>query len=577
MDLNALQHRVLPVGHLPLIRGLIDRLGFKEVIDRYLPRHPLAKVSDAECVVAMILNVLSGRQSIWRIDQWLEKIDLELLMGAGVEGAFFNDTRLGGALDRLDEIGTDRILGDIVTAFLASRDAEQALTVHMDTTSVSLYGDYEDAPSPSPTFGFSKDKRPDLRQLIFGLALHGSMGIPMAMSVNSGNTPDQTSNRDLLAKLTTLLPDPREVTVVADCKLVDADTVGQVLGAGFHLVSLVPKSFGLRGELVRKAWEDMPASDDWPILAERPPERKDEAVRLYRGRSYERAMRVHLGRDENGAPTVSEETMRFVVVWSDQLAERFDAALEDKLAREAETLAKTHSRLLAAGFACEADARKAAERAIKPLEHHLAEVTVRSEVRTLKRPQRGRPRKDDVAPTEVVWFADIALQRDDEAINAARREASCFVLITDWLSDTWTDQRVLNEYRHQHIIEGHTGFRWLKGPAAVAPVHLNNPKRIRAFGLVLILALMVRNYLQATMRSAARARGVGVMHPFRKKADLKLTTEMAMEWFGAVWVAFVSLDGETWRRTTPTLRAEAKDVLTLLGLREDLFARPPPR
>ncbi|MBK7760536.1 MAG: DUF4277 domain-containing protein, partial [Deltaproteobacteria bacterium] len=79
--------------------------------------------------VAMIFNILSGRQSIWRIDQWLEKIDLELLMGSGVEGAFFNDTRLGCALDRLDEIGTDRILGDIVTAFLASRDAEQALTV----------------------------------------------------------------------------------------------------------------------------------------------------------------------------------------------------------------------------------------------------------------------------------------------------------------------------------------------------------------------------------------------------------------------------------------------------------------
>ena len=77
----------------------------------------------------MILNILSGRQSIWRIDQWLEKIDLELLMGSGVEGAFFNDTRLGGALDHLDDIVTDRILGDIVTAFLASRDAEQALTV----------------------------------------------------------------------------------------------------------------------------------------------------------------------------------------------------------------------------------------------------------------------------------------------------------------------------------------------------------------------------------------------------------------------------------------------------------------
>lgn len=38
--------------------GPIDRLGFKEVIDRYLSPHLPAKGSDAACVVARILNVL---------------------------------------------------------------------------------------------------------------------------------------------------------------------------------------------------------------------------------------------------------------------------------------------------------------------------------------------------------------------------------------------------------------------------------------------------------------------------------------------------------------------------------------
>jgi hypothetical protein len=38
------------------------------------------------------------------------KIDAELLLGEGVEAAAFHDTRLGVALDRLDEVGTDRIL-----------------------------------------------------------------------------------------------------------------------------------------------------------------------------------------------------------------------------------------------------------------------------------------------------------------------------------------------------------------------------------------------------------------------------------------------------------------------------------
>ena len=50
-----------PVGHLPLIRSIIDTLGIPQVIERYCPRHELAHVSDAECVSVMLLNILSGR------------------------------------------------------------------------------------------------------------------------------------------------------------------------------------------------------------------------------------------------------------------------------------------------------------------------------------------------------------------------------------------------------------------------------------------------------------------------------------------------------------------------------------
>jgi hypothetical protein len=38
----------LPVGHLPVVRAAIDALGFKAVVDKYLPKHPLANASDAE-------------------------------------------------------------------------------------------------------------------------------------------------------------------------------------------------------------------------------------------------------------------------------------------------------------------------------------------------------------------------------------------------------------------------------------------------------------------------------------------------------------------------------------------------
>ena len=570
--------RVLPVAHLPLVRGVIDQLGLEEVIDAHLPKHVLAKVSDAECVKAMLLSILSGRQALWKQDQWLGKIDAELLLGEGVEAAAFHDTRLGVALDRLDEVGTDRILGDVVTRYLAGRPADrEGFSVHLDTSSVSVYGAYEDAPEPTPLHGYSKDKRPDLKQLIFGMSLHGSAGIPLTMSVAKGNTSDTVSNRDHLSKLAALLPERDRITVVADCKAVDAETLGQLHKAGFHLVSLVPNSHKVRGEMVSRAWTEHPEVDAWPVLESRPGEHKGDPPRLYRGHSYEQMAMIQVGQTGDEKPLLEAKRYRYLVVWSDVLAGKFDRGLPERLQRESEDFLTQHERVFAKGFACEKDARSAANRLLRKLELHTVEQEVRCEEHRVKRDKPGRPRKGEAPQTETLWFVEFSLEPDAEAIAAARREASCFVLLSDWLHDAWDDRRVLAEYRHQYIIEGHTGFRWLKGPAAVAPVFLNKPERIRALGLILVLALMIRNHIQYTLRQGMRERNRGVDHPFRKKEDQKLTTEMAMEWFGEIRsVLFADPTGQ-WTRLAPTLRPQALDLLGLLGLSPALFLVPPRR
>jgi transposase len=59
--------------------------------------------------------------------------------------------------------------------------------IHCDTTSIPVYGNYSDGPvagsqpenpdsAPLITYGYSKDKRPDLKQLIFGLWAYGALG-----------------------------------------------------------------------------------------------------------------------------------------------------------------------------------------------------------------------------------------------------------------------------------------------------------------------------------------------------------------------------------------------------------------
>ena len=577
MSIDDLEILSLPVGHLPVIRACLDKLGVFAVLDEHLPRHALAHASDAECLALMVLNILSGRVALWRMDQRFEHIDLELLLGEGVQSSWFHDNRLGRALDHIDEAGTDTLLSDIVLRYLGGREAEP-FSVHLDQTTLKLYGVYETDQQPTPAHGFSKDHRPDLKQLVFGMSLHGAVGIPLTMGLHCGNTSDHVANRDHLSRLAELLPDPDEVTVVADCKLVDGETLGRLTGAGMHFVSLVPKTFGVRQELVDQAWTAGPEVSDWPVLASKPGAKKADPPRHYRGRSFTGTFALQLPCHGDDGATVSAEPMRCLVVHSDALAERFDKSLDGKLAREAKALSKTHRGLLAKEFACAADAEAAMGPLVKRLKWHTATVSVVSKEVVEKRPRRGRPPKGAPPPSSrTVWVPEISLHRDAEAIAVARKRASCFVLVTDWDEDEWSDERVLAEYRHQSMVEGHTGFRWLKGPAAVAPVFLETPTRIRALGFVFMVALMVRNFIQFTLRAEMKRRGRGVRHPFRKKPDDNLTTEMAMVWFDGVMTTMLRTPGNDWTRRPAKLSEHALDVLQLLGIDERVFSRPPPR
>lgn len=65
MDASGLNIETYAVGHLPVVRAIMDELGIVQFVDRLPPMHSQARVSDGHCVAAMILNILSGRARGW--------------------------------------------------------------------------------------------------------------------------------------------------------------------------------------------------------------------------------------------------------------------------------------------------------------------------------------------------------------------------------------------------------------------------------------------------------------------------------------------------------------------------------
>ncbi len=569
INVDDLQVEAKPLGPLPLAIAIIHELGIVEVLDELLPKDSRSEISDSDCVVAMLVNILGGRIALYRMEGWTRNLPVKRLFGEHCEPKHFSDARLAAALDHIFEAGTDSVLSGVVRRYFARDDRPTAYSVLHDTTSTSVHGVYEGTPpdrAPELRRGFSKDHRPDLKQLVFGLSLHGSTGLPLMATMFDGNTPDKHANTYHIEGLVDLLPEKDEVTMVGDSKLVDAQTVGALVDAGFHFVSLVSRSFAVRGRVL----DLLCAESELPELGRTAARRKADPDSIYSGRSFRDKLTI-----QRPAEEPEEMELRFLGVHSSALAEKVEQQLPEQLLKEEKALRKLVEKAGKQLFSCLHDAEEAADK----LEQASKLWTMTVDIEILESPVkrgRGRPKAGEEHKTETRYrliVGDLVLNA--AAIAAHRRTRSHFVLVTDHLDDeTWSDAAILAEYRKQGLIEGHSGFRWLKGPGQISPLLLKKEERIAALGLVLVLALMVRNYVQFTVRTELAERGETIGYYDRKRETAAPTAEVIWDHFVMVQHVVLRLGSDVLKSTIQGLEPDALRILEMLGLTEAQLLSP---
>jgi hypothetical protein len=73
------------------------------------------------------------------------------------------------------------------------------------------------------------------------------------------------------------------------------------------------------------------------------------------------------------------------------------------------------------------------------------------------------------------------------------------VLATTVSAEACPDAGVLQAYQEQHTTV-EPGFRWIKNPAAIAPVWLEKPERIAALAMLTVIGLLVYSIIQRQVR-----------------------------------------------------------------------------
>jgi len=96
------------VCHLPIVSAFCDKIGLSSLIDNAL--NARMDISPGKIIKGLVLNTLSGRDPLYRVEDFFSHQDSELLVGSGISSASFSDDNIGRVLDRIYSYGSKQAL-----------------------------------------------------------------------------------------------------------------------------------------------------------------------------------------------------------------------------------------------------------------------------------------------------------------------------------------------------------------------------------------------------------------------------------------------------------------------------------
>jgi transposase len=548
------------LDHLPLVAACMRYLEIAKTIDELVPSHPLNHVTTGECVEALVLSILTGEHALYNVSEVLSQYDTSIIFQKEVDSNWFHDNRLGNSLDDLKTAGLDSLYSAIISKAIIRHSLDLSC-LHFDTTSLSLYGEYKtDDENPLVALGFSKQHRPDLKQVLFGMTVAQDGNVPITGRITSGNTSDSKENRFNITSLRNIVPDLSKSILVADSKFFAGSTLDMAYDNKNNLsfVTLVPKTVGLRDELVKE-------DGDFQLLLTKEG-RKKGTFEEYRGYSV---IRPYVYETEDGKKV--ERTMRFLVVESTTLEKKKGKKIDVGISAEEEELIETADNLKKRVFSCEKDAQIEASKIKdkKKVLYHSLNFGVKKIEVPVKR-GRGRPKNGEKVATEDGWVIEPSFSLDKEKVEERRKSESRYVLATSVLdTGKLPDDEFLKVYKGQDGVE--SNFKWAKNPAAVAPIFLNNQERILSLGFVYLVALMVYTLMERQIRNKLKEEGEVIKG---NKGMTNNPTGQVLFWnLCGISVVIISIGNEIYKTIT-NLTGMHRLIVSLFGFDIQIYQHP---
>ncbi len=549
------------LGPLPLVNHFIERLGLTELLDQYVP------TTDRRCALphalalgVLLRSIVVEREPIYREAETVHAYAASLFGLEESQLRQLSDDRLGRALDRLYDADRAALLTAVVLAVGRSFGVRFD-ELHNDSTSIRFCGQYRKQPElirgrrPARlAFGFSKDHRPDLKQLLFILTTAADGGVPVQFRCADGNTSDSVTHIETWNTLRTVAG-RADFLYVADSKLCSHGNLDEIHRAGGRFVTVLPRS-RVEDRRFRKWLQSNTPS--WQLVWDRPCPKGHEGP----------PDRWYVYRD----PIGSMEAWPLVWVWSTRLTERQRIRRQEHIAVATEKLAALRARIVSPKARLRAASRIDFE-VEKILEHYhvrryLKVTRTVSAEHSFKQTRRGRPGPNSAYRRITRRHYDLEWSIDQAAVTYDERSDGMYPLVTN--DRDLTAEQVLQAHKGQPTIEKR--FEQLKTVHEIAPVFLKNPGRIEAFFTMYFLALLVQALIERELRRAMQRERLKALPIYpEERRCARPTTEQILRLFAHAQRHTLMRAGLVVQTFEADLTPRQQQVLELLGVPQRAF------
>ncbi len=551
------------VGALPILNRILERMRLEEFLEAYLPREDRrTKVPAARGLLVLLKNILLSREPMYGIGEWAASFAPDLLGLTPEQLRGLNDDRVGRSLGRLFGCGfaslTLAVAAHTVRKFAVGLDQ-----LHNDSTTVSFFGAYREAaeektkhgqPTLAITYGHSKDRRPDLKQLLYTLTVSGEGAVPVHFATASGNVTDDTTHRvtwDFLCELT----GRRDFLYVADCKLAARKNLRYIARHGGRFLSVLPRTRKEDAAFRQRLLEE---TLPWKHLFDKTDTDGNPLDRL----------------SVCDEPTTTAEGFRLFWYHSTRKAELDAASRADRIERAFADFSRLREKLRSprTRYRQKAKVQAAVEKILgrhKGSRWFVIDIEEQPVI-TYRQQKRGRPGKDTRYVRHQTVRFDLRSDVDPTRVAEDRTLDGVFPLVTN--VDDMSDRELLEAYKKQPLVEKR--FSQLKTDFQVAPVFLKEVSRIQALLCVYFFALLVEALLERELREAMRREGIDSLPLYPEgRACRRPTARRVIDRFANIERHTLTAPGRSPTVFVTDLSSIQRQVLKLLNIPITTYGR----